>query len=155
MRSYTCKAWLCRKLTLRNSPKSMEPDILSSTSEIIWNNSSSVGFWPIASNTCLSSHTSMVPLRSLSNAKKASRHPSISSCVNGIIRQSVEAFGRLVVVKLMDQFGCNVKDLRTLSHHPLKLMAPTHRCIPLFCHQSHRAFKRSVRINRCIFCIVE
>ena len=31
--------------------------------------------------TCRSSHTSMFPLRSLSNARKASRHPSISSCV--------------------------------------------------------------------------
>lgn len=31
--------------------------------------------------TCRSSHTSMLPLRSLSNARKASRQPSISSCV--------------------------------------------------------------------------
>lgn len=31
--------------------------------------------------TCRSSHTSILPLRSLSKARKASRQPSISSCV--------------------------------------------------------------------------
>ena len=66
-------------ITLRNSAKSIDPDMFSSTSEIIWNSSSSVGFCPIASNTCRSSHTSIVPLRSVSKAKNASRQPSISS----------------------------------------------------------------------------
>ena len=39
----------------------------------------------VPSRTCRSSHTSMVPDLSLSNARNASRHPSISSWVNGIV----------------------------------------------------------------------
>lgn len=50
----------------------MLPLMFSSTSLIIVNNSSSVGACPMASSTCLNSHTSIVPLRSLSNARKAS-----------------------------------------------------------------------------------
>jgi hypothetical protein len=40
-----------RHLTQLALPKSMEPELFSSTSLIIWKSSSSVGFWPIASST--------------------------------------------------------------------------------------------------------
>lgn len=41
----------CFSMTLRNSEKSIVPLMFSSTSLIIWNSSSSVGFWPIAART--------------------------------------------------------------------------------------------------------
>ena len=60
----------------------MSPSLTSMS--LTLNNSSSVGACPRASSTCLSSQTSMVPDRSLSNERKAARHPVISSSLNTI-----------------------------------------------------------------------
>jgi hypothetical protein len=70
------------------------PLMFSSTSEIIWNSSSSVGFCPIASSTCRSSQISIVPdLRSASAAQWVSTGRDGSKGAAGSREPSVTAPG--------------------------------------------------------------